>query len=388
MLDLTDQVASAALFGSIGVGKSFVARTLLHHDRTKSKFGDNRHFMRCDDLMSSLDNFLERLSDVINTDRTTSTEQLRSHLESSPPLILLLDGVDLILDPLAHESEEISATIEELGSYPHVCLVTTSRMDPGIHGFHRVEVPTPSEDDARDIFYGLCNLGRSPVVNGLIVKLDLHPLSIDLLARSVRENDWDEPMLLKALDDGETGVLKKSYHQGLKDAVELSFCSPTIQGLRTTAQDTLEGIAAYPHGVEERRLENIFPGITGVGEAVDVLCKFFLVYRQDGFVKMLSPFRFYFLDSALVPTQHVEVIRWGADCSPAQACMSFFHNVLFGHRVTVFEGLPVYTRGPYPSPTIPHRRASSRKSWIRRFESVKRSKRDGSDSWLNPLIVL
>ena len=148
MLDLTDKVASAALFGSIGVGKSFVARTLLHHDRTKSKFGDNRHVMRCDDLMSSLDNFLERLSDVINTDRTTSTEQLRSHLESSPPLILLLDGVDLILDPLAHESEEISATIEELGSYPHICLVTTSRMDPGIHGFHRIEVPTPSEDDA------------------------------------------------------------------------------------------------------------------------------------------------------------------------------------------------------------------------------------------------
>ena len=228
-------------------------------------------------------------------------------------------------------------------------------------------------------------------MNGLIVKLDLHPLSIDLLARSVRENDWDEQMLLKALDDGETGVLKKSYYQGLKDAVELSFRSPTIQGLRTTARDTLEGIAAYPHGVEERRLENIFPGITGVGDAVDVLCKFFLVYRQDGFVKMLSPFRFYFLDSALIPTpaQHVEVIRWGVDCNPAQACMSFSHDMLFGHRVTVFEGLPVYTRGPYPCPTAPRRRASPRKNWIRRFESVKRSKHDGSGCfWLNALIVL
>ena len=29
----------------------------------------------------------------------------------------------------------------------------------------------------------------------LIARLDFHPLSIDLLARSVHENEWDEPML-------------------------------------------------------------------------------------------------------------------------------------------------------------------------------------------------
>ena len=76
VLDLTDQVASTALFGPVGVGKSFVARTLLDHERTQAKFGTNRHLMRCDDLTSSLDGFLERLSDVINTDRATNTVQL------------------------------------------------------------------------------------------------------------------------------------------------------------------------------------------------------------------------------------------------------------------------------------------------------------------------
>ena len=101
VLDLTDQVASTTLFGLVGVGKSFVARTLLDHERTQVKFGTNRHIMRCDDLTNSLDGFLERLSDVINADRAASMTQLQSHLESSPPFILLLDGVDLILDPLA-----------------------------------------------------------------------------------------------------------------------------------------------------------------------------------------------------------------------------------------------------------------------------------------------
>ena len=77
VLDLTDQVAFTSLFGPIGVGKSLMAHTLLQHDRTETKFGTNRHFVRCDDLTSSLEDFLERLADVINADRTTNAAQLR-----------------------------------------------------------------------------------------------------------------------------------------------------------------------------------------------------------------------------------------------------------------------------------------------------------------------
>jgi hypothetical protein len=45
-------------------------------------------------------------------------------------LILLLDGVDSVLDPLVPEAEEIYAMIEEFGNYEHICLVTTSRVYP------------------------------------------------------------------------------------------------------------------------------------------------------------------------------------------------------------------------------------------------------------------
>ena len=391
VLDLTDQVASIALFGPIGVGKSFVAHAVLHHQQTEARFGGNRHFMRCDNLASSLEGFLERLSDVISVNHSNMA-QLRSHLESAPPLMLLLDGVDLLLDPLAHEAEEISAIIEELGSYPHVCLVTTSRMNPEIPGFHRVEVPIPPEGDARDAFYNLCNLGKSSAVDDLIARLDFHPLSINLLARSVRENGWDEPALLTAWDDDQTSVLKTSYYNGLKDAVDLSFRCPTIQDLGTTARDTLEAIAAPPHGMEERGSESALPSIAGIGAVVDVLCKFSLVYRRDGFVKMLSPFRFYFLESALVPAQRVEVIHWDASCHPARARMSLC-NLLCSHGVTLFEAFPVFTDGPRLCPTVSHPtgprcRTNKRAKWIRRFESVKRSKLDNSNSFRSTLLIV
>ena len=387
VLDLTDQVASTALFGSIGVGKSSVGLSLLHHNRTKAKFGRSRHFMRCDNLTNSLQGFLERLSDAIGINRTTDIEQLRSHLESSPPLILLLDGVDSILDPLAPEAEDIFATIEEFGCYQNVCLLTTSRMYPEISGFHRVEVPTLSGSDARDAFYGLCHLGRSSVIDDLIARLDFHPLSIDLLASSVRENDWDESALLKAWDGGRAGALETRYRRVLGDAVELSFRSPTIQSLGTAAREVLKTIATFPCGVEECKLESAAPGITGVGVAVDVLCKFSLLYRQDGFVKMLSPFRFYFLGFTLKPGQHVGVIcRDTGKCHNAKACTFFPLRLCCACRVTIYEGLPIYTRGPNLPPT-PSR--LTRVNWIKRFLSMRRSKHDSSQSsWLAPLTIL
>ena len=336
MLDLTDQVASTALFGPIGVGKSSVALTLLHHDRTKAKYGPRRYLMYCNNVTNSLEGFLKGLCDAIHTNNTTNMEQLRSHLESSPPFILLLDDVDSIIDSLAPEAEDISATIEEFGSYDRVCLLTTSRIRLEIPGFHRIEVPTLSESDARDAFYGLCNVDRSPAVDDLIARLDFHPLSIDFLASSVRENGWDERMLLKAWDDDQADAMKTKYHQRLKDAMEPLLLSPTIQDLGTTAPDVLRAIAAFPRGIEERRLQSTLTSTTGVEVALDVLCNLSLIYRQDGLVKMLSPFQFYFLESMLEPAQHVEVIRCDADnCNAAKGCMSHLFHLFYGFRVTL-----------------------------------------------------
>ena len=319
--DSTDQATSIALFGSVGIGKSFVALSLLHHDRTKAKFGPNRYFMRCDDLQNSLEGFLARLCDTIQTD----VAQLRSRLRSSPPLLLLLDGVDYILDPLTPQSQEISSTIEELGNYEHVCLVTTSRMYPDIRGFHRVEVPTLSEDGARDTFYSLCNLSRSSAVDSLIAGLDFHPFAIELLANSVRENDWNEKTLLKAWDDNQASVLKASDHQRVRDAIEPMLRSSTINRLGNTALEILGAIAASPGGIKERELEK---EMARTGEVADVLCKFSLAYRQDGIVKMSAPVRSYFLEFASVPAQSDQVPCWDDDIDRMPgACMSLsFHS--------------------------------------------------------------
>jgi len=153
----------------------------------------------------------------------------------------------------------------------------------------RVEVLNLSEDDARTTFYSLCNLDRTSVVDDLIASLGSRPLLIILLASSIGENDWDEQMLLRMWGDNRTSALK--------DIVGSSFRYPTVQSLGTAALDILEVIATSPGGVKESMLDTIFPGIPGVRKSVAVLCDLSLLFREDGFVKTLSPLRFHFLDS-------------------------------------------------------------------------------------------
>jgi hypothetical protein len=347
LLVLVERFTSLTLFGAGGIGKSAIALTLLHRDKVQAKFGRNRYFMRCDDLAGSLEEFIGRLSDAIHTKHTTEMEQLRSHLESSPPLLLLCDGVDSVLDPLTPEADKISTTIEEIGRYQHVCLLTTSRTHLEIPSFHFIEVQTLPEDGARDTFYGLCHMERSSAVDNLIAELDFHPLSINLLASAVREKGWDESALLQAWRDSGTSVLKMPDGQGLESAVESSLFSPSIQNLGATAREALEAIAAFPGGVEETRMERMFPGIPGLADMVPVLCRFSLVHCQDGFVRMLSPFRLYFLECMLQPSQPV-IRAHGSDpengsadegtrfapCFPAQAGLCFQFRWFRGFPIT------------------------------------------------------
>jgi len=348
LLSLVERSASIVLPGAGGIGKTAIALTLLHHTRIVARFGSHRHFVRCDNLANSLDGFLGRLSEEIGARNLTDMGQLLSHLSHSPPRILVLDGVESILDPLASGADEIATAIEELGRCQNACLLATSRLDIKIPGFRRVEVPMLSADGARDIFDSLCLLGRSVMVDKLLAELDFHPLSINLLASAVHENGWDEQTMLRAWDDGRTNILKATEGQSLEDSIKSTLGTPTIQVLGTTALETLEAIAKLPGGVKESKLEGMFTGIAGVGEATDELCKFSLVYRQDGFIKMLSPFRFYFLESTrtLVARPESDAAQNSIQCARpdvSNSGLSFSFHLLCGYGVTFLKGVPVAT---------------------------------------------
>ena len=279
------------------MGKTTIALSLLHQARILTRFNHRRYFMRCHDLKSSLDGFLDRLSETIGTRDLKGMEQFRSHLSGLPRRILVLDGVECILDPLAPGAAGITSAIEKLSRCQNLCLLLTSKMDVRIAGLRRIKVPKLSANGAQNVFYSRCGLERSAQVDNILEELDSHPLSIDPLASAASENDWDEATLLGAWEGGKVSILKACGRQNLEDNIKSVLATPTTQIRGMAALETLRALAAQRSDVRESELESMFPEIAGIGDAADALCKVFLVYRRDGFLKMLSPFRLYFLAS-------------------------------------------------------------------------------------------
>ena len=295
LVGLAENLTPIALIGAGGVGKTAIALTVLHHDRIRERFGDNRRFIRCDKFPASRTHFLSRLSDVIgagvaNPDDLTL---LRPFL-SSREIILVLDNAESILDPEGAGAQEIYPIVEELSHLKTVSLCITSRITTVPRHCKRPVIPTLSMESACDIFYGIYDSGgRSDIVNDLLRRLDFHALSITLLATTASHNMWDYDRLAQEWDTHRVQVLRTNYNGGLIATIELSLASPTFRELGPDARDLLGVVAFFPQGINESNLDWLFPTISNRRTIVDKFCVLSLTHRSDGFITMLAPLRDY-----------------------------------------------------------------------------------------------
>jgi len=295
LVGLAENLTPIALIGTGGIGKTAIALTILHHNRIRELFGDNRWFIRCDKFPASRTHFLRRLSDVIgagvgNPDDLTP---LRPFL-SSRRMILVLDNAESILDPEGTGAQEIFPIVEELSQFKTVCLLVTSRISTVPQHCKRPAIPTLSMESACNIFYAIYDNGsRSNTINNLLRRLDFHALSITLLATTASHNMWDHDRLSREWDAHRVQVLQTNFNESLVATIELSLASPTFRELGPDARDLLSIVAFFPQGINENNLDWLFPAISDRRTMFDKFCVLSLTHRSDGFVTMLAPLRDY-----------------------------------------------------------------------------------------------
>ena len=322
IVGFAENLEPIALVGAGGIGKTSVALAVLHHDRVKDRFGDNRRFIRCDQFPASRVHFLARLSQVVgagikNPDDLTP---LRPFL-SSREMILFLDNAESILDPQGTDSREIYSLVEELSCFKNICLGITTRISTVPPHCKRPTVHTLSMESACDIFYAIySNNGQSDIVSNLVKRLDFHALSITLLATTACHNAWDYDRLVNEWDTHRVGVLRTDYNKSLAATIELSLASPTFRQLITpskphkltasptfsklitspflhkvppSARELLEVIAFFPQGIDEKNLDWLFPTTPDRNNIFDKFCVLSLTHRNNGFTTMLAPIRDY-----------------------------------------------------------------------------------------------
>ena len=294
IVDLAQRLTSIALTGTGGIGKTSVVLAVLNDHRVRRRFGNNRSFIRCDQLTPSHTHLLRKLSEVTGArvENPEDLSPLRSYL-SSKEMIIVLDNAESILGLPETSAQGIHRIVDELSQFSNICLAITSRISNSLPAHCEIiEIPTLSMEAGHEMFYRIYkHSGRSDEINEILEELEFHPLSLTLLATVAQQNRWITKRLRAEWERQRTRVLQTRNMGSLAATIELSLQSPMFQELGPDAREVLEIVAFFPQGVNEDNVEGLFPTIPDGRSMFDTFCSLSLTHRSDGFTTMLAPLR-------------------------------------------------------------------------------------------------
>ncbi|KAF7365944.1 ATPase-AAA-core domain-containing protein [Mycena venus] len=293
---LNQEFGRIAILGTGGIGKTSLARAVLHHPQITAKYSQ-RFFVPCDSAASSNDlSALVALHLGLKAEKNP-TKSIIHFLSGTAPSLMILDNLETVWEPMESRSA-VEEFLSLLTDVPHLGLIVTLR---GAERPTKVQWSRPflaplktlTDDATWQTFVDIADdvHEKKDILNLLALTGNL-PLAVQIIAHLVDYEGCSqvfERWETEKISMFSTGHDKRS---NLEVSIELSLSSPRV-ALYPDARDLLSLLSLLPDGLSETELSQSSLPLQDLPRCRAALLRTSLAYIEHGRLKALVPIREY-----------------------------------------------------------------------------------------------
>ncbi|KAJ7866296.1 P-loop containing nucleoside triphosphate hydrolase protein [Mycena leptocephala] len=287
-----------AILGGGGMGKTSLARAVIHHSKIAGRYEQQRFFVACDSAATQ-----GELAGLIGTHLGLKsgkdlTRPVIQHFTNSSHSLLILDNLETLWEPTESRAN-IDEFLSLLTGVEHLALVITMR---GAERPAKVAWTRPflqplkplEQDAARQTFIDIADNTHNPEeVEKVLALTDNMPLAINLLAHLVDSEGCSN--VLSGWKDEKISLISDGYDKrsNLDLSISLSLSSPRLNSI-PHSKDLLSLLSMLPDGLSDAELVQAKLPIDNILGCKAALIQTTLAYSDEHKrLKALVPIREY-----------------------------------------------------------------------------------------------
>ncbi|KAF8171341.1 hypothetical protein K438DRAFT_1852612 [Mycena galopus ATCC 62051] len=319
---INQQPPRIAILGGGGMGKTSLARAVLHHPDTSSKF-EHRFFVSAEAATTSVELAALIGLHVGLKPGNDLTKPVVQYFSRNRSCLLILDNLETVWEPI-HSRAGVEEFLCLLTSLEHLALIITMRgaeRPAKVAWTHPFLLPLQplSNDAARQTFIEITdNSNTLEEMEQLLGFTDNMPLAVDLIAHLVDYEGFSSVLLRWKTE--KTSLLSVGFDRqsSVDESISLSLLSPRIT---SDSKELLSLLSILPNGLSEAELVQGKLGISDILTCKAALLATSLAYiDKNQRLVLLMPIREY-VQQFLPPSQ-----------SCIQPIHNYFHALLLLYK--------------------------------------------------------